>query len=129
MPPDPFHRPQMRTDSVLTMQDITEAVDSMRELRTTRPGDIDPFAYMTTDTETAANHPIAEIHKRMAQFEQYGQAEFRRISGDHASLITRIDTLLSQVENQNAAILELSRIIDELKKDGFQPPEPLEDAD
>lgn len=114
---------------VLRAQDITEAVHSMRESRMARPKAIDPYSYMTTTTELTANHPVAEIHKRMEQFEQYGQSEFRRLSGDHVSLITRVDQLLHQVENQNAAIIELSRIIDELKQDGFQPPEPLEDVD
>jgi len=114
---------------VLRAQDIMEAAHSIRENRMQRPQDIDPCSYMTATAETTDNHPIAEIHKRLAQLENYGQAEFRRISGDHTALITRIDYLLSQIENQNAAILELSRIIDELKQDGLQPPEPLEDID
>lgn len=85
--------------------------------------------YLTGTPSTAVNHQIAEINKRMAQLDDSGQAEFRELYAHHTALITRVDRLLHQVENQNAAILELSRIIDELKQDSFQPLEPLEDVD
>lgn len=87
------------------------------------------YSYMTAPASTAVNHQIAEIHKRMAQLDDSGQAEFRELYAHHTALITRVDRLLHQVESQNAAILELSRIIDELKQDDFQPLEPLEDVD
>jgi len=123
----------------LRAQDITEAAHSMRASRMMT--DSSPSfsgQYFNSPLtgqpvrvigETATNNPIAEIQNRLAQFEQYGQSELRRISDAGLSLNTRIDYLLSQIENQNAAILELSRIIDELKQDGLQPPEPLEDVD
>jgi len=113
----------------LRAQDIIDTERSMRENTMQRHPVINPYSYMTATADSAVNHPIAEIHKRLAQLEQYGQAELKRISDAGLSLNTRVDHLLHQLENQNTAILELSRIIDELKQDGLQPPEPLEDID
>lgn len=124
-----------RTDAVdaeryvLRAQDIAEAERMLIvNSRLARPPE-DPFTYMTTTADLAVNHPIAEINKRLAQLEDYEQAEFKKMYSHHTALITRVYHLLHQLENQNAAIIELSRIIDELKQDGFQPLEPLEDVD
>lgn len=136
MPPDPFDRAQIRMDKVdaeryaLRAQDIMDAAHRMRDNSgPTRVQIEDTFSYMTTAADSAVNHPIAEVNKKIAHLERHVQLDIARLSDAGSGLNTRIDHLLSQIENQHAAILELSRIIDELKQDGFQPPEPLEDVD
>ncbi len=82
-----------------------------------------------TDNISAINelgHRIYTINAKSDRDRSHIIERIIRLDGT----VARIENIfLMQIQNQNNAIMELSKIIDDLKQNGFNPDEPLEDIE